>query len=292
MKRRTFTRALWLILLVLLSAWTATVDDEGEFDLSQSLSVELPEMGTVTVHFPGEWQGQIHPDGVLYIASSVTTLAKALTDEADEFAPGEESAVIFGLPQSEYPLYDLAPDATAEDATNTILAALVADGVFIDPQFSSVKSFFANDRPAALITGFARGGEYDYGTVIGVVAVESGMIELLSACNPADTPAHTALMHAIMKQIEFTPVGNVALNWTQQIFADVPMAGTYALSYPEGWHGKAMAGGMMIVTNSEALMDRAMTPGLPQIDPGEVAILVMVFPEMLFPEWRHQRLMR
>lgn len=281
MKRPIITRALlFILLMLLLPTWTVTAE-VGDFDLSQELTLDLPEMGTLTVYIPESWAAQVHADGVLFIADSESTLDKALTDEADEFGPGEQSAVIFALPQTDYVFYDLPPDATVEAATEAVLAAQVADGYLADPQFSAVKSFFANDRPAALTTGFAAGGDYDYGTVIGKVEVNGGMVELFSACNPADTPTHTALMWAIMAQMEFAPAVSVDVHLPQRLAADVPLAGTYSLNYPDGWHAQSMGGGMMLITNSEGLMERALTPGLPDIDSGEAGILAVAIPDML-----------
>jgi hypothetical protein len=284
MRHTLFTRALWLIvILMLLPIWTVT-GQADDFDRTQTLNITLPDMGTVTLYIPETWVSQVHTDGVLYIADSAATLEKGLTAEADEFGPGDQSFIFSGLPHSQYSFYDLPPDAPVEETLAAFAATLVVpDGPFSETQFSGIKSFYTHDRPAALITGFAQGGDYDYGTVVGMVEVDGGVVLLFSVCYSPDAPGHTALMHAIMRQMEFAPAVSVDVYLPERISADVPMVGTYAVNYPEDWYAEPLGGGMLLITSSEALMDRAMDSGLPDIDAGDAGILAVAIPEMLYP---------
>ena len=77
--------------------------------------------------------------------------------------------------------------------------------------------------------------------------------------------------------------GGDEVNLSQSLSGTMEEVGSYTVQYPEGWVGQADDdGGTLMIAINQAALDKANTPGVKEINEGEVAASMMVLPEMIY----------
>ena len=197
-------RALIRLILVvtLLLAVGACGNDDKDTDeaisLSQSLPVDLGELGTLVVHYPEGWFSNVSTGGpfipMLFIGLATDP---ALFDEGwsdHEFTQGEMGVMI------------LAGDSSEEGATvvDTLAEFIVPDGQNADTglTFSDIETFDANGKPAAIASGVGAENGITTGGIVTAVQIEELFVVLMFSLHPDEVEANLALSRAITSQLE------------------------------------------------------------------------------------------
>ena len=142
------TNKLLLLALILVLALAACGggDDDGDFNLSQSISLEDPEVGIkTTVKYPDGWVAS-SDDGQIQFANSQEAF-----DAVDNDAPegGMVIGTVAGFPVEMAAMFGAAEGAGPEDIIGTFAQIFSSEG----GEFGDPETFEIDGKSAARITG-------------------------------------------------------------------------------------------------------------------------------------------
>jgi len=122
--------------------------------LTQTVSSDLPDGGTVSMDYPTGWVAQAQDDGLILFATDLDTLYSQLIVPGPESASGQ----LMVLPDDQiFTIFEINDEITTPEG---VLGAILTNNEAVEGAdvqvLTSVESFVTNDKDAALLTiGFS-----------------------------------------------------------------------------------------------------------------------------------------
>jgi hypothetical protein len=176
----------------------ATIDDDAEIQLTQTISSMMEEAGELTVYYPEGWAARV-VDGLLFVGDSEDTLDKLEADEPPE--AGDIGGLLIGLPVEAISFVVTSEDPTAIDVLNSLTGFM--DDEKTTFELGEAEEFSVNGRKGALVIGTGTEDDMTFDALFAGVFEGEDFIILVMRSNVGDMGQYIEVAKAMLGAAEF-----------------------------------------------------------------------------------------